>query len=367
MSTQFKRKLVISAVNITEAGPLSILIDCVTEAVKLLKNDWEIIVLVNNTALIDTDEVTLLAFPLSKKSWLYRLYYEWWYFKGLSKSIKPDVWLSLHDITPRVEAVRQAVYCHNAVAFYHLSLREIVLEPRLLLFNLFYRYLYGIGIHRNDYVIVQQEWLRLAFKRLFSLNNIVVAHPVVTIEQPVASKNIKDKFVFFYPALPRVFKNIELICEAVELLNQQGISGFEVRLTLSGNENKYAAHLVSLYGDTHGIRFIGRLSRQEIIEQYAQSDCILFSSLLETWGLPISEAKALGKNLLVAKCPYAYETVGCYDKVNFINPFDASEWAHNMKLMITGNLQFTGAVIADPEAPFAKNWQELLTLLTGSQ
>jgi glycosyltransferase involved in cell wall biosynthesis len=368
MNSKLKRKLVISAINITEAGPLSVLVDCVTEAVKLLKNDWEIIVLVNNTALIEANGVKLLSFPLSKKSWLFRLYYEWWHFKGLSKSIKPDVWLSLHDITPRVEAGCQAVYCHNAVPFYRLSLREIILEPQLLLFNLFYRYLYGIGIHRNDYVVVQQEWLRQAFNRLFSLTNVLVAHPVVAVVQKATeAKNSKKKFVFIYPSLPRVFKNIELICEAVKRLNQQGVSDFEVRLTLSGTENRYADYLLNQYGNISGISFIGRQNRQEMAEQYAQSDCILFPSLLETWGLPITEAKTLGKFLLVAERPYAHETVGNYDKVNFLNPFDASEWANNMKIMITGTLIFTGAVASDPQPPFAQNWQELLTLLTGHQ
>ena len=368
MNWKLKRKLVISAINITEAGPLSVLVDCVTEAVQLLKNDWEIIVLVNNTSLIKNDDVTLLAFPLSKKSWLFRLYYEWWHFRGLSKILKPDVWLSLHDITPWVEAGCQAVYCHNPAPFYHLSFREIALQPTLLLFNLFYLYLYKIGIHRNHYVVVQQAWLRQEFKRLFSLTNVVVAHPVVTVEQQNnEEKNSTDKFVFFYPALPRVFKNIELICEAVKLLNEQGCSGFELRLTLNGNENKYADHLLNLYGNITDIYFIGRLNRQEMLAQYAQSDCILFPSLLETWGLPITEAKALGKSLLVAERVYAHETVGSYDRVNFIDPFDALEWANNMKLVMTGTLRFTGAFASDPESPFAQNWQELLTLLTSCQ
>lgn len=368
MNLKLKQKLVISAINITEAGPLSVLNDCVTEAVQLLKNDWEIIVLVNNNSLIEADNVTLVEFPSSKKSWLFRLYYEWWHFRGLSKKIKPTVWLSLHDITPWVEASCQAVYCHNPAPFYRMSLREIALEPKLLLFTLFYRYLYQIGIHRNDYVVVQQDWLRQEFKRLFSIDNVIVAHPVGSVVQKAISKrNIGDKFVFFYPALPRVFKNIELICEAVKLLNQQGISGFEIRLTVDRSENKYAAYLFNHYGNINGIRFIGRQNRREMDEQYTQSDCVLFPSLLETWGLPITEAKAFGKSLLVAERPYAHETVGIYDKVNFINPFDATEWADKMQRVMTETIAFTGACASDSEPPFTKNWRELLTLLTASQ
>ena len=367
MNTTLKRKLVISAINITEAGPLSVLVDCVTEAARLLSDDWDIIVLVNNTALITVQNVTLLAFPLAKKSWLLRLYYEWWHFKGLSHRIKPDVWLSLHDMTPWVEAKRQAVYCHNAMPFYQMSLREIYLEPKLLLFNLFYRYLYSVGIQRNDYVIVQQEWLRQEFNQLFSLKNVIVAHPVTCTEQSVAvKKNISANFVFLYPSLPRIFKNIELICEAAQWLNAQGITQFELRLTLTGNENRYAAMLFDRYGDAPSIHFIGRQNHLAMREQYEQSDCVLFPSLLESWGLPISEAKAFGKLLLVADRPYAYETVGNYDKVNFINPLDYLAWATQMKAMIEDTLAWTGVSISDPASPYAENWQALLTLLTSN-
>ena len=369
IDTKIKQKLVISAVNLVEGGPLTVLRDCVAAAEELLGNDWDVIVLVNNASLIETSGVTLLEFPLAKRSWLLRLYYEWWYFRKLSKIIKPDIWLSLQDITAWVEAPRQAVYCHNPAPFYKISLREAWLEPKLLMFNLFYRYLYGIDIQRNNYVIVQQEWLRQEFKRLFAVRNVLVAYPVVAAEQNKMSteKNIGKNFVFFYPALPRVFKNIELVCEAAKYLNKAGISGFEVRLTLDGSENRYAACLIKRYANIDGIAFIGRQNHREMTSQYAESDCVLFPSRLETWGLPISEAKALDKPLLIAELPYAHETVGTYDKVSFIDPFDAIGLANKMKSIMDGKFKFSGAVTTSPESPFVSDWRELLMLLTASQ
>jgi hypothetical protein len=72
------------------------------------------------------------------------------------------------------------------------------------MFNLFYRYLYGIGIRRNRYVIVQQEWLRDEFKRLFSVQNVIVAHPVVSSQQNKIpkEKNSGENFIFFIPLCP---------------------------------------------------------------------------------------------------------------------------------------------------------------------
>ena len=164
-----------------------------------------------------------------------------------------------------------------------------------------------------------------------------------------------------------MFKNIELVCEAAKHLNQDGISGFEVRLTLDGSENRYAAYLIKRYANTEGIVFIGRQNKREMMSQYDESDCVLFPSRLETWGLPISEAKALGKPLLIAELPYAHETVGTYDKVSFIDPFDAIGLANKMKSIMDGKFEFSGAVATSPESPFVSDWRELLMLLTASQ
>lgn len=51
---------------------------------------------------------------------------------------------------------------------------------------------------------------------------------------------------------------------------------------------------------------------------YNTSDCLIFPSKLETWGLPISEMKFFGKPILIADELYAKETVGGYDKVQFL-------------------------------------------------
>ncbi|MDE3208962.1 MAG: glycosyltransferase family 1 protein, partial [Pseudomonadota bacterium] len=186
-----KPRLVISAINILDGGPLTVLKECVANAISSLRDQWEIIVLVHHRSLIEESGVTIIEFPASKRSWLTRLYYEWWHFNKLSKTLAPDIWLSLHDITPRVKAGIQAVYCHNPAAFYKISLHEAWLEPRFLLFNLFYQYLYKAFIKRNRYIIVQQEWLRQEFKKRYKVHDIIVAHPVNS--SPGKPTTIKNK------------------------------------------------------------------------------------------------------------------------------------------------------------------------------
>lgn len=363
-----KKKLVISAVNIVEGGTLTILRDAITTAIQALGDSWQITVLVHRREVLGELDlpIQIMEFPRSKKSWGLRLFYEWHSFKRLSKELNADLWLSLHDMTPRVHSRRQAVYCHNPSPFYRISLTEARLEPTFFLFNLFYRYLYQAFISRNRFVVVQQAWLRDEFKRLFGAHlDIVVAHPQVNLScVELPTQPASSDFVFLYPALPRVFKNFEVIAAAVEILKQRACKAFEVRLTINGEENPYAKHLFKQFGNVAELKFIGRQNSSQMADQYQTASAVLFPSKLETWGLPISEAKAYNKPLLAADLPYAHETVGTYDKVSFFDPTDAHKLADLMQALIENHWQASGNMTVKPSAPYAENWPELWAILT---
>lgn len=360
-----RRTVVVSAVNFTEGGPLTVLRECLASAVESLPQDWDIVALVNNRSLLNLPRVRLIEIPDAKRAWWRRLRWEWLGFHRLSRKLQPDLWLSLHDITPRVQAGRQAVYCHNPSPFYSLSPREMLLEPKLVLFRLFYAHLYRLLIGRNTHVIVQQQWLRDEFRRRFGhALPVVVAHPAPDTSPTRGRHTAGVPYVFLYPALPRVFKNLQVLGEAAQLLQARGITGFEIRLTVDGSENRYARWLKARFGSTPGLAFLGRQSRQQMAAHYAQAHALLFPSKLETWGLPITEAKQCGLPMLVADAAYSRETVGDYDRVDFFAPDDAASLATLMQAMIDGNWQPAGnAALAQP-APFAENWAALWQLLT---
>lgn len=360
-----QKTIVISAVNLVEGGTLTVLRDCIAAAEATLPLGWRMIALVNRTDLIDTKRTELLAFPHAKKSWFIRIFYEWYYFRGLSKKLKPDFWLSLHDITPIVCSSRQAVYCHNPAPFYKASWREARLDYSFLLFNKFYKFLYGAFIARNSWIIVQQDWLRTEFKKMYGNLPIVVAHPH-TSEQMVASlidpAFASSQTIFFFPSFPRVHKNFELLCEATRQLNEWDIDNFRVRITMTGNENAYARYIFSKYGRLKNLEFIGLQSREKMTQNYQEADVVVFPGKLETWGLPISEAKTYGKNILLADLPYAHETVGTYDQISFFDPANYLDLASQMRAVVESNWHPKGNVATPPAAPFAANWNELWLL-----
>ncbi len=359
------KTLVISAVNLTEGGPLKILRDAVSSSL-LSMHGWRIIILVNSKLLIENSKVQVIEFPKIKTSWLRRILFEWYYCKNLSIKLDVDLWLSLHDITPRVHSRRQVVYCHNPSPFYKISIRDIILDPRFFLFTLFYNLLYSINIHKNYFVVVQQDWLRDKFANRFQCKSIIVARPSLKINDSINTsvKKQNGKYVFLYPALPRVFKNFEVVCQAVSLLTPDIASRIELRLTIDGTENRYSRSLLNRFKNTIGVRFIGRQTWNDMQQEYLNCDAVLFPSRLETWGLPISEGKAYNKALLVADLPYARETVDNYDEVSFIDPNDAHAWADKIKMFVNGCVVFEGNQSHQLAEPRAEDWNQLWSLIS---
>ena len=359
-----KKTLVISAVNIVEAGTLTILRNAIDSGVANLGKEWRIIALVNSKDLIKNSIIRIIEFPKAKRMWIIRLAYEWVIFNLLSKELKPDLWLSLHDITPIVRSRRQAVYCHNPSPFYRLTFREALEEPKFLLFNLFYSKLYALGIKKNAYVIVQQEWLREEFKKRYSLNSVIVAHPDIRKESYKSADTCASVPMFIYPAFPRIFKNFEAICEATIILHSEGYHDFNVLLTISGDETSYSKRIYKMYSKVCAIQFVGRQTSGDLTVLYKQSKAVIFPSKLETWGLPITEAIAFKKIILAANLPYAYETVGEYGDVAYFDPQNPKALAELMQSVIENRWVPKPAPFVKPSEPFAEGWADLWPLLT---
>jgi glycosyltransferase involved in cell wall biosynthesis len=151
----------------------------------------------------------------------------------------------------------------------------------------------------------------------------------------------------------------------VEMLPDQLQSKIEIRLTIDGNENRYTRKLKQSFVNVNALKFIGRQNREEMALQYLQCDAVLFPSKLETWGLPISEAAALGKSLLVADLPYSHETVGTYANVSFLPPDDVARWADAIKGVALKTWVHQGNFDVEIEDPYADGWPKLWSMLTG--
>ena len=230
--------------------------------------------------------------------------------------------------------------------------------------SLLYKYIYRINIKKNDWVIVQQDWIRNEFIRLYGVKNVIVARPTtheqINIDATTTNGEKKDrKYTFIFASYPRVFKNFDVILAADKILEEKGVDGYEVILTLDGSENAYANDLKKEYTNLRNIKWTGLLDRNVLLNLYGETDCMIFPSKLETWGLPISEYKETKKPMLLADLPYAHETIGTYEGVAFFDAYNPEDLADKMVAIMDGTLKLENTVEQKRE-PYCSSWEELL-------
>ena len=382
--------------NLRKGGTLTILRDCL-EAFSACQREHglRVVALVHKKELALYDGIEYIELPWSTRSWVHRLWCEYMTMHKISKQIGDiDLWLSLHDTTPRVVARRQAVYCHNSYPFFRWRWQHVLLNYRIVCFALFTKWIYRINIHRNQYLIVQQQWFRNEMSRMFGIDRlkIIVARPEERGERKVERGKWKEErgerkvesgkrkeergewkeesgksqpTIFLFPAFPDVHKNLECLCEAARLMEQEvGTGRFEVVLTTTRDFNKYSQWIAKRWGDVRSLRFCGFLDKESLAKAYSQADCLVFPSKVETWGLPISEFAPTGRPMLLADLPYAHETAAGSLRTAFFNPTDAKALAALMLSVINADEHPLHPVpITLTEPPCTQGWPQLIDKL----
>lgn len=366
------RTIVVSAVNIRKGGTLTILRNCLKYLSDLAqREDYRIVALVHRKDLAEYSGIEYIEIPDSIKNWGKRLWCEYVTMYRISKSLAPVyLWFSLHDTTPRVMAERQAVYCQTSFPFLHWRLRDLMFDYKIVLFALFTRFAYRWNIKRNRYLVVQAEWLRKGFSKMFGLPEswFIVAPP----KQPIVQGKGKDKkynrnkvYTFLFAATPDCHKNFEIVCRASQLLEKEvGCDKFNVIFTIDGTENKYSQWLYKKWGNLNSLRFKGLMDRVTLFDCYNQVDCLVFPSRIETWGLPISEFAAFNKPMLLADLPYAHETAAGSKQTAFFNVQKANKLKEQMKRLLLNDRTFL-ATVPEPKIaePVTYSWKELFDKL----
>ena len=328
--------------------------------------DLHVTALVHSRALCDFPGIDYIEIPWSAESWLKRLKCEYISMYGISRRLpEADLWLSLHDTTPRVKAKRRAVYCHTSFPFMRPTLQDWRMDRKIVFFSLFTRYAYRWNVRKNRYLIVQQDWMRQGLSRMlgFPEEKIIVAPP--SFRAPDFESAPAKQPVFLYVGTPDCHKNFETLFRAARLLEEKtGKGAFKVLVTIKGDENRYAKWLYSNWCGTESIDFRGFLSREKLAGAYGEATCLVFPSRAETWGLPISEFLSCGKPMILADLPYAHGTAAGAASAAFFPVMDAERLASLMQEVITGSLASFGPVpVQEIRPPYAAGWKEMFDIL----
>lgn len=366
MSKINQKTIVISAINIHEGGALTILHDCLMAFNRVASSSVKVVFLISNRSILKdlkVDNIDFLEFPHARKRWINRIFYEYLFFFWLSKKIRPDIWFSLHDVTPWVDCKRRYVYCHNPSIFLDMPLKDSHLDFTQYIFSKFYSCVYKINLGKNSNVIVQQQWFANAFYERYGFDDLIVSSPDISYKgnstEPAISKHDvnSQNYSIFYPAFPRYFKNHSILLEAAKICDD-----VDFYLTISGNENRYSQHLTTNKVNEN-VKLLGLISRNEVSNYYANVDALVFPSLLETWGLPITEAKDAGLDIIAADRNYCHEAVGDYQNVYWFDPLDIDDLVKSIDRARDLNTLPDGPKSLDKSYPVINGWDNLVNFI----
>jgi len=312
----------------TASGALTVLEEYYKRAVKSANTGVQWTFVISTPEMEETENVRVLRYPWVKKSWLHRLFFDCFVAPQLVRKQNPDEILSLENVTiPFVRKFKQVLYVHQSLPFveYKFGFKENMLYWTYQ--NIIGRFIIR-SIRKADEIIVQTNWMKEACcqKAKVSPSKIRVEPPELNIEvKKYFTLEASSLRTFFYPASPNSHKNHRIILEACKKLKELGIDDYRVVLTLNGHENEYALELYEkAQRDGLPIEFIGSLKREEVYEWYSKS-VLIFPSYIETFGLPLLEAKLHKAPIIASDTLFSHEILDDYENVWFFEPFDADE------------------------------------------
>ncbi len=113
---------------------------------------------------------------------------------------------------------------------------------------------------------------------------------------------------------------------------------------------------------------MGSVPREQVFEFY-QNSILIFPSYLETFGLPLLEARLFNGPIIASDRPYAREILEGYSNADFFDPFSSDDLADKMKKYLEENSLSCSFVSTDKEAEILKKykpentWGEIVKLI----
>lgn len=313
-------KILVYDVAAQSGGALTVLHEAYQYAAQHREIEWKFIL--SAAKLESRDNILVENYPDIKKSWFHRYRFDKITAPRIVQKFKPDIVLNLQNICISCKC-KQILYMHQPLPF--AGYRFSVKDRKMWIYQNIIGRMIKRSCKRADEIIVQTQWIKNAIVR-----QCKVPECKISVRPPkIDAASLKtfcatEKNCYFYPASASVYKNHAVIVDACIRLKQVGFSEYKIMFTLQGNENE---HIRKLYEKCQtqqlNIEWVGSLPRARVYELYGTHG-LIFPSYIETFGLPLLEAKTAGSPILASDTEFSHEICDGYSRVKFFT-FNDSE------------------------------------------
>lgn len=312
-------------VHASESGALAILDDLYRQIRAYSDKSVKWVFIVSTPKYEETENITVFRFPWVKKGWRYRCYFDIVTTRGLLKKFRPDKVFSLQNKGIPFYHQEQVVYLHLPFILTDHTFNIRTDGKKLWL----YQNIVGKSIFRSlrkvDCTIVQTLWMKEALIKKARVNKdkIFILEPDVSTNKiGVYSDTPENRHTFFYPATAFSYKNHMTMLKALAYAQASGLVDYSLTLTIRADESALTQEL-SDYAQKNklNVYFGGQIPREKVFDMYASS-VLLFPSYVESFGLPLLEARLTGTYVIASDCPFSREILDGYDKAMYFSEMD---------------------------------------------
>lgn len=298
-------------------GAKSIIEDFYNEIKDDSNNDY--VFLLSNKFFQETKRIKIDI--VKEKGKISRLLFDYYSCKKYVKKVNPDIIISFQNTMVNVKGIKKVLYIHQSIPFQETKKFSFFKpkELKLAIIQHIIGYFIKKSVKKSDKIIVQTKWMKKAIVNQVKIspNKIIVITPKFDVSIKNQANNINN---FFYPGYREIYKNIETIEKAVNLLKNDGYHDFNVEITTDGISDD-------------NIFYIGRISRKDVMNKYC-SKVLIFPSYIESFALPLIEARNCNTIILAAKTDFSLEVLDGYNNTYYFDPFDYNKLALLMKEVI---------------------------------
>lgn len=320
-------------VHASESGALAILNDLYNQIRAYEDKSVKWVMIVSTPEYRQTENIIVERYPWVKKSWGHRYYFDTVTARGILKKYHPDQVFSLQNKGIPFYHGPQMVYLHLAFILTEHRFDIRVDGKKLWLYqNVISKSIFR-SLRKVDTTIVQTHWMKDAL-----IAKAGVSEDRIVIQQPDISSNgigqyedtPENRKRFFYPATAFTYKNHMTLLKALKYAQDKGLQEYELFLTIKPDENGYTQQLWE-YTQKHGLNVVfgGPIPREKVFEMYTKS-ILVFPSYVESFGLPLLEARMTGSPIVTADCPFSREILDGYDKAVFFSEMNYEEMGEQL-------------------------------------
>lgn len=321
-----KTNILVLDVHASEAGALSILTDFYEQVCdcKESRMEWTFVVSVADYAA--KNNIKIKRYPWIKKSWLHRFLFEYLYLKRIIRACNPDIILNLQNKCVNVRDTTEIVYLHLPFILTDYNFKLFKAEFRLWFYQKIYKRFILKSYKSATKVIVQTKWMKNSL-----LSNTSLEPDLIEVIPPKLSKIFSPKGGYanshrniniFYPSTAFTYKNHIVILKAMKYFRTVYGRPISAQFTLSKAENSYSKKIYDYAVKNQiDVEFLGKVDRSLVRDKLMQT-ILVFPSWVESFGLPLLEARQLMTPIVSIDAPFSREILAGYTNAHFFSGND---------------------------------------------